>query len=87
MTREAIEDNNYTGPAQVSLRRMTRDGKHSCLLCVTCVLMGVKNCGWCDANQYANSLDPDDAAPHAKPRSNRVAPADAAAPQAQAVDR
>ena len=94
-SRKFVKKNYYTGPARPLLKSMTRDGElyWRCLPCVCCVLIGVKELGWYDSNQYADAPaeltwrgdDPD--AGRAKLRSNRVAPADVALPQAQEMRR
>ena len=90
-----VKDGCYRGPASELLESMTCSGKLCCpcFPCVCCVLIGVKELGWYDSNQYADAPaeltwrgdDPD--AGRAKLRSSGVAPADVALPQAQEMRR
>ena len=93
--RDDVKDDCYSGPASELLIPMTRGGwlYWPCLPCVCCVLIGVKELGCCDFNRYADRRgeltwrgdDPD--AGRAKLRSNGVALADVALPQAQEMRR
>ena len=95
-TRESVKEGGYVDePARPLLESMTCSGwlYWPCLPCVCCVLIGVKELGWYDSNQYADAPaeltwrgdDPD--AGRAKLRSNGVALADVALPQAQEMRR
>ena len=78
-TREAVMENRYSGPAYDLLEMMTCCGYcyWPCCPCVCCVLIGVKEYGFGDSNQYADTpaevtwrgVDPDGALPQAQEMS------------------
>ena len=92
-----VPEQYYIGPAHELLETMTCNGYcyYPCCPCVCCVLIGAKECGFGDSNQYADTpaevtwrgVDPDDARRAKGLRSNCVAPADGALPQAQEMSR
>ena len=96
-TREAVMNDRYSGPVYQLLETVTCNSKlyWLCWPCVCCVLIGAKECGFGDSNQYADTpaevtwrgVDPDDARRAKGLHSNCVAPADGALPQAQEMSR
>ena len=78
-TREDVKCDLYTGPASDLLEKMTCSGYcyRPCCPCVCCVLIGVKEYGFGDSNQYADTpaevtwrgVDPDGALPQAQEMS------------------
>ena len=78
-TRDRVKQNIYSGPASVLLEKMTCNGccYCPCCPCVCCVLIGVKEYGFGDSNQYADTpaevtwrgVDPDGALPQAQEMS------------------
>ena len=78
-TREDVKCDLYTGPASDLLEKMTCSGYcyWPCCPCVCCVLIGVKEYGFGDSNQYADTpaevtwrgVDPDGALPQAQEMS------------------